>query len=358
MTIVPITFWTRMSDIKRLSRQPLAMHSKMHIGLPFKMNDPDNAPNPARDKARTQNLSENYVVLPLNRFFDPHVKSEAARIGGHISRTVLGNSNRNKGWMAMINSAEIRDIPFRREGGPRNKKLINDAWTYWIIEIVLRERPAEYLTGKQHLGDFFAERFQIDYGGDPDNDVPFISQQMFHHHLLDRAYLDASLDLKVELAFENEQIIGKLEGLQIIGETYTEMMIALTGLLSGVTGAVVVDMILEGFIGYLQFVHELDNAEKDGIITDDEAFGASIALVGVFLPFSKILPGFIDYLVSVGLSVVGVASVISQIALGMLRLVLGLIEALSADAAGFEGYAQYDPANTLFIQFDSSTDFA
>src|SRR5262245_23719223 len=103
MSIVPITYWTFKSDLIRLSHQPGMMRSRMFMGLPFKMND--------KTKSLGQDLSQNYVVLPLNRFFDPHLKKEAARLQGIVTRTVIGNRDRNAGWAELMAMSEIRHLP-------------------------------------------------------------------------------------------------------------------------------------------------------------------------------------------------------------------------------------------------------
>lgn len=331
MSIVPITFWTSQADLNRFSQQPAKMRDRMFIGLPFQMKDDQ--------RIREQDLSQNYVVLPLSRFFDPQTKKEAARIQGIVTRTVIGNADRNAGWAALLANPEIRHLS--------QSTRLREAWSYMLIETILRERPAAYLSGSQHLADFFAERFQLEFGLDL---RPPLTREMFHRHLLaDRALLDASLNLKMQLAFRQQQIISQLEGMQIIGETYMEVMIVLAGLLTGVTGALIIDLILEAFIGLLQFMFELKKAESDGIITEEEAFGSWFALAGVFIPFTRVAPGFLRTLSELSLTVVGVAAILLQLITSLLRAVLGMIEALTADELGFDGYAQYDPLNTIFI---------
>lgn len=331
MPLVPITFWTSLDDLNRLSQHPAKMRDRMFIGLPFQMKD--------GQRSLGQDLSQNYVVLPLNRFFDPQTKQEAARLQGIVTRTVIGNADRNLGWAALMANPEIRHLS-------QNPRL-RQAWTYMLIETILRDKPEAYLSGNQHLADFFAERWQLDFGLDL---RPPLTRQMFHRQLIaERAFLDASLNLKMDLAFRQQQIISQLEGMQIISDTYMEIMIVLAGLLSGVTGALVIDLVLEAFIGLLQFMFELEKAEKDGIITEEEAFGSWFALAGVFIPFTRIAPGFLRTLSELSLSLVAVAAIFLQIITSLLRTVLGMLEALTADQVGFDGYAQYDPMNTIFI---------
>lgn len=326
MKIVPITYWTFSGDLYRLNREPQAMKRRIYIGLPFKMKDDENI------------LSRSYIVLPLSQFFNPHIKREAARLNGIVTRTVLGNPDRNAGWHDLMAMEEIRHL--------MQDRFKSEAWTYMIIEAVLRERPLEYLEGRQHIGDFFAERFQLEFGFDLS---PPLIREQFHKHLLDRAYIEASLDLKIDMAFRQEEIVSNMEGLQIIGETYMEVMIVLMGFLTGVTGMVVIDIILEAFIGYFQFLFELEKAEKDGIVTEEEAFGAWFSLAGVFLPFARILPDAFRMLVEMGLTIVGVAMILLQIVIALFRAAAGFLEAMTADLAGFDSYAQYDPENTIFI---------
>lgn len=327
MSIVPITYWTLTGDLYRLSRQPHLMRDKVFIGLPFRMKDDENI------------LSRSYVVLRLNRFFNPHLKQEAARLSGIVTRTVFGDPDRNAGWHKLVAMPEIKHL--------RQNSRLSEAWTYMIIETVLRERPLAYLSGDQHLADFFAERFQLKFGFDL---RPPLIRQQFHHHLLDRACLEASPDLKMDLAYRQQKIIDHMEGLQLVGETYMKAMMVLMGMLSGVTEIAILDIILEAFIGYITFMEELDKAEADEMITEDEAFGSWFSLVGVFLPFTQILPGLAKTLVDAGLTIVAVAAILLQIIASLLRAAVSLMEYIAADRAGFDSYGQYDPETTIFIE--------
>ena len=336
-TIVPISFWTTKSDLIRLAGNPNGLRDKYYIGLPFKLHDDENF------------LSRSFVVLRVSRFFNPHLKREASRLGGLVTRTVLSNRDRNAGWLSLLQIPEIRKL--------RQNSDLSEAWTYMLIDIVLRERPQEYLAGKQHIADFFAERFQLEFGFDLD--PPFIREE-FHHQLLERAYLDASLDLKMELAFRQQEIITAMENLQLASETFMQMMMVLMGMLCGLTEVLILDIILEAFIGYITFLHDLEKAEADGLITEDEAFGSWFALAGIFLPFLPALKSalskyggkageIVNTLIDTGFGIIAIAALLLQIASMLIQGAAALLEAIAADEAGFDDFGQYDPANTLYI---------
>jgi len=323
MPIFTITCWTFESDLARMSHDPRLMRDKFYLGLPFRMHDPDNI------------QSRNYVVLEFKRFFNPHLNREAARLEGLVTRSVFGNPDRNAGWDELMRHPEIRHL--------RQNSTLSEAWGLMLLRIILRERPRSYLYGGQHMADFFAERFQLEF------DTPG-ARAIFHKQLLERAYLEAALDLKVELAFEHEQRLTQLENLAGLGEVYAQVMVVLMGCVSGVSEILVIEIILAIFINFITFMNDLRQMEADGLITEEEAFGSWIGLVGVFIPFFGGLKGVIGRAIHTVTSVAALVLMLLQLLRSLVCLAIWLLDFLAADEAGFESFGAYDPNTTIFIE--------
>ncbi len=321
--ILPVSFWTTATELVRYGHEPRQVMDKFYVGLPFQMRDPQNI------------KSREYVMVRLTSFLSPHVNREAARLEGLMVRAVYGGEDHKAGWDELMRRPEI--VQISRNPGAR------EAWGLMILRMILRDRPPSYFEGSQHLADYFADRFELKF-------EPSFLRHVFHKQLLERAYIEADPDLKMELGLRYDDRLKQLEALANGSESFMRAMVLAMGLLSGVTELIALDIVLEALIGYIAFAADVKQLKEDGLVSEEEAFGLWLSRIGIFLPFVRVAPGCIQILTNTITTVGAVIAILGAVLMAVVSFILGLLEFVAADEVGFETFGQYDSETTVFIE--------
>lgn len=347
MRAVPITIATNSRDLLEDIRTGQRRLDRLHIGVPLHVQKP--------------RRKEEYLTVRYDAFVDDAALAEVREVRAFI-REFIRDSPSDERWNAWGQVAQVlmqrREVLFEGRRYP-----FPDMWSLLLIDWVFTEQPTDYLNGNSELGDAFAAWLGVRF---PMDVYDFLLFQLeyerpghraaFERQLLDpkRANLRLDLRLAVELHYRHLERIEALRKVPGLYQKAGKVMLLVFGLFTGITEVFVLTLILEAFIGYMQFLADLWEYEEDGVITELEAQQAWFSLFGLFLPFGSFLGKAGAKLTAgvtygmVGLTVLATA----------LQAVIDIIQvaqrALAAEEAGFFSYAELDPDMTVFIPDDTT----
>lgn len=96
-----------------------------------------------------------------------------------------------------------------------------------------------------------------------------------------RLLLQKSLEWKQLVAFEDAKRLNRLEAFADLGPTFIRMALVILGALPIAAEAVVVCIVYESLIGFLDFLFTMWEAERDGMIDEEEVKDAQFAGLGI-----------------------------------------------------------------------------
>jgi hypothetical protein len=264
----------------------------------------------------------------------------------------------------------------------------DDKWSLMFIQFVRGIRPESYLSGEATLGDAFMESLLELVPGGPALDSEArkmkavvllrifgtLSDSMAVVNLVPSHEMVFAL---IDGASEREKRILGLETFGATALTAGLVMAPMAGataliagvivaeLLPGIVSVAVLDFVLQAIIGYILFAMQLRELDERGVEADDQV-GVWIAFASIFIPFIKFFEGTEFLYIGRGFAYLGKAVDLAGIAgialtaITVLKYLCMTIESLwgaleslaAAAAAGWDDYAELDPAQTLFIPVD------
>ncbi len=346
MRAVPITIATNQRDLIRDIRAGKRRLERLHIGIPLHVKKPERR--------------ENYVTVSYNVFMDDAATAEVRRVRGLI-RDFIRERPREESWSRWEQVAEVlaqhRELLFEID-----TYSFADLWSLMLIDWVFQEQPVGYIDGKMELGDAFAAWLGVQIPLDVYDFGLFelvfeqpTFRKTFSRQLLDRKQTNLRLDLRLQVEMHYREL-ERIEALKKVPGLYQkagQVMLLVFGLFTGVTEIFVLTLILEAFIGYMQFMADLWEFEEDGIITEEEADQAWFSLFGVFLPFGAYLGKGIALattILSVGL--IGVAVLIAMLKAAF-EIADKIFKLVAASQENISTYVEIDPEWAIFIPSDS-----
>lgn len=241
--------------------------------------------------------------------------------------------------------------------GTSRSDASRDLWSLMLIRFARSVAAREYWAGHEDLGRAFLRSLrpagdQLPRTGPTAHRLNSLVERILNptHGI---AHFVADQQLVALLDLQQEARLKQLARVHELGETYIMAMLFVAGLLTGVSEIVVLDVALQAFIGYIQFLSDLEELEQDGELTEEEAdsIWVWLSFAGIFLPFGryfKLIKNVDDTLGITALLLIAhetirwIASVIFDVFEAAQRL-------LAADEAGFSTYLEMDVSNTVFI---------
>jgi hypothetical protein len=315
--LVPAFFTADRKELARYSEhvRGWGSHDMVEIGLPLRLSGGALAER------------STYFTVPLDYFFAAENRDAARQQRLALAEQVLAAPEGSR-------FALYLQLTGRRLLQERDRLQ----WSLMLILWALEEAPEVYFREGQYFGQAFAAYLQMV------DELEAVGGQVavFNQHLLS---LDRVWSLREEREFAIlARLDPKLEylvnGPKEILNAYAKAWMLAFGMLTGVTEVLVLDLILEGFIAYLNFLSDMDSMDTEHELSSDEEAGAWLSFAGVFLPFVRILPEKIGNLVNAAMLLTVLTLFIKAVIQGLTTLLESLPRVLAAVKAGVETYAE------------------
>jgi hypothetical protein len=336
--LTPAFFTTDRKELLRYAQRVAGWgrHDLVEIGLPLRM----------AGGALSERSS--YFTVPLDVFFSAERRDAARRQRQALARQVLAAAPgaRLLVWNRLVGRRLVLD----------EERL---GWSLMLILWALEEAPPAYFRESKDFGLAFADYLEMR------DELESAGGQMavFRRRLLS---LERVWRLREEKEFAiqarvNPRLEYLANGKKNILEAYAKAWLMAFGFLTGVTEVLVLDLLLEGFISYLNFLSDLDDLSTDYDLATEEKLESWLSFAGIFLPFVRVLPEKIGALINGTLLLAVLTLFLKTIIQGLTGLLQALPRTMAALSAGAQTYnevpvvtpapddPQQDEVEVLFI---------
>jgi hypothetical protein len=242
-----------------------------------------------------------------------------------------------------------------------------DMWSLMLIQWVRDTQPESYFSGSLDLGEAFLEELM----SRPTELT--LADRAARANLLEDLFGNTAEVLRmpggaqniglVNLVASSEMVLRTIEheearavaqlAVQIGNESLTRGFVMLAGVLPAATEIVVINIALEAFIGYIQFLGDLRDADKREIIESGEELDIWLSFAGILLPAASQIR-YLGEALGIAQMLMLAASLLQALIAGLHRMLEATERLLAAVAAGFLEFFESDPDRVLFIPLKES----